>query len=47
MYVCVFVGLDMCGGRKIFCRSQFSPSSMWVLGFELGSLGLAASFILH
>lgn len=31
------------GGERTAYRSRFSPSPMWALGFELGSLGLATS----
>lgn len=40
-YVHLFIYL----GRG-WVHSQFSPSPTWVLGIELGSLGLAASVII-
>lgn len=33
----------LCGGRKIICGSQLSPSTVWVLGTEIRSSVLAVS----
>lgn len=41
MYVFLYAGTHVpfqeCGGQRPPCRNQFSFSTMWVLGMELGS----------
>lgn len=33
----------LCGGRKIICGSQLSPSTVWILGTEIRSSALTVS----
>lgn len=44
-YVCVSVHMPqcICGGQRVTCGSQFSPSALWVMRTELRSSSLAAS----
>lgn len=39
--MCVSLSQHMCEGQRTISRSQFSPSTMWVLGFKLRPSGLA------
>lgn len=39
--MCVLV--HMCGSKRTVCRSWVSPSTLGVLGIELGSAGLVVS----
>lgn len=46
-FVCTYLGPCMpcsaCGDQRTTCRTQFSPSVLWVLGNKLGSSDLEAS----
>lgn len=44
MGLCVCMNLPWaCGGQSTTDQRQFSPFSVWILGVELGSLGLVAN----
>lgn len=45
IYESVYTPMPLCayGGQRTTCKSRVSPSITWVLGIELGSLGLAES----
>lgn len=50
IFICLFVWclcvcVSKCEGKKTICRSQFSSSTVWVLGIKLGSSALATSII--
>lgn len=47
VHVCHGVCVSMCVGQRTARRSQFSPSTLCVLGIELGLSVLAARALIH